>query len=221
MDGKEYCETHFLQYCHRLKHEPVPAALKLAGIRHKKLVPKVDEESSLQHGGEYEVPLRRRGRKRNRPLKDVDAVRLPRKRGRPPMKGAVVEISDQLEDGSKLTFQDGNLHLYNIKQEYEKTVVKDLMYGQMVIPRPSPMSLQFRTVQKEVSPKIKVGVPSATRFPRRTIRSKNVESDPIATVQMLPKYKRKYKSICKDEYHQEVPLVQIHQLSCFCPMLNM
>ncbi|CAH1415722.1 unnamed protein product [Lactuca virosa] len=197
MDGKEYCETHFLQYCHRLKHEPVPAALKLAGIRHKKLVPKVDEESSLQHGGEYELPLRRRGRKRNLPLKDVDAVRLPRKRGRPPMKEAVVEISDQLEDGSKLTFQDGNLHLYNIKQEYEKTVVKDLMFGQMVIPQPSPMSLQFRTVQKEVSPKMKVGVPSATRYPRRTIRSKNVESDPIATVQMLPNIKENIKASAK------------------------
>ncbi|KAI3765147.1 hypothetical protein L2E82_15173 [Cichorium intybus] len=190
MDGKEYCETHFLQYCHRLKNEPVPAALKLPGIRRNKLLPIVEEEeSSVQLDGKYEAP-RRRGRKRNGSLKNVDEVvdsGLSRKRGRPTTKEPedIVEISDQLDGGSKLTFQDGNLHLYKIKQDYETSVVKDIMS--------SPMSPQSRTVKREASSKMKVGRPSATKVGRRTMRSKNVESGPIATVKMLRSAKAKAK----------------------------
>ncbi|KAI3498865.1 hypothetical protein L1887_34651 [Cichorium endivia] len=176
MDGKEYCETHFLQYCHRLKNEPVPAALKLPGIRRNKLLPIVEEEeSSVQLDGKYEAP-RRRGRKRNGSLKNADEVPNSGKRGRPTTKEQedIIEISDQLEGGSKLTFQDGNLHLYKIKQDYENSVVK-----------------------REASSKMKVGRHSATKVGRRTMRSKNVESGPIATVKMLRSAKAKVKASAK------------------------
>ena len=179
MDGKQYCEAHFLQYSHRLKREPVPDALKLVRSRRKTWRPKLVQISPLQLGEEHEAPLTR-GRKRN------VTTSLPRKRGRPVvMKEDIVEISDQLEGGSKLTFHDGNLHLYKIKHEHEESVGKDLMFGQMVIPQLSPMPPQSTTLEKEASPKVKAGISSATKVSKRTIRSENIESDPIATVQVV------------------------------------
>ncbi|XP_024988763.1 lysine-specific demethylase JMJ25-like isoform X1 [Cynara cardunculus var. scolymus] len=69
MEGKIFCQAHYLQSRHRQLRKPVPDSLKLDRATRNKLVPKLEEESN---------DLPRRGGKRKR----AETSTVPRKRGK-------------------------------------------------------------------------------------------------------------------------------------------
>ncbi|KAI3718807.1 hypothetical protein L6452_19691 [Arctium lappa] len=187
MEGKMFCEAHYLQSRHRQLKKPVPDSLKLDRARRNQLLPKVEQESTTYDLRSNDSPRRRADkRKRGRETSDeaVSSSLPPRKRGKKVKSGYLKP-----------------------EKELEGPVVKNLKYGLMEIPQASPSSsssAQINAAKTAALPIAKIGVvPASGQVFRRPVRSKNVEPLPVATVQMLPSIKANIKSAAKKKNNKK------------------
>ncbi|KAJ9535526.1 hypothetical protein OSB04_un001337 [Centaurea solstitialis] len=173
MEGKAFCEAHYLQIRHRQLKKPVPESIKLQPrFKRSKSIPKPEEEDSYELRSNVS-PQQRANNKRKRSGGETS--------------NAVSEV------GSSSRTKRAKKGNNNPK---ETPVVKDLKYGVMEIGGGQGVTPASASKQ-DVSPKKKVGVPLSTSGFRRPIRSKNAEPVPIATVQMLPSIKANIKATAK------------------------